>query len=59
MGSVAHIDDERKEFVRDVHGLDQLGAKLVYSTNGGNMVRSGSESCLVVDVKAKKCLDLT
>ncbi|WMV33701.1 hypothetical protein MTR67_027086 [Solanum verrucosum] len=32
MGSVAHVDDESKELVRDVHRLARLGVRLVDST---------------------------
>ncbi|WMV29771.1 hypothetical protein MTR67_023156 [Solanum verrucosum] len=59
MGSVAHVDDERKELVRDVHRLARLGVQLVDSTKGGIMFHNGSESSFVADVKAKQCLDLT
>ncbi|WMV38199.1 hypothetical protein MTR67_031584 [Solanum verrucosum] len=59
MGSVAHIDDNKKELVRDIHRLARLGVRLVDSTKGGVMVHNGSSSSLVVDMKAKKGLDLT
>ncbi|WMV08732.1 hypothetical protein MTR67_002117 [Solanum verrucosum] len=59
MGSVSHIDDDKKELVRDVHRLARLGVQLVDSTKGGVMVHNGSKSSLVSDVKAKKCLDPT
>ncbi|WMV46045.1 hypothetical protein MTR67_039430 [Solanum verrucosum] len=57
MGSVAHIEDEKKELVRDVHRLAQLGVQLVDSTEGGVMVHHGFELSFVVDVKSKQGLD--
>jgi len=56
MGSVAHVKDEKKELVRDVHRLARLGVQLVDSTKGGFMVHHSSESSFV-DVKSKKHLD--
>ncbi|WMV50209.1 hypothetical protein MTR67_043594 [Solanum verrucosum] len=53
-GSVAHIEEEKKELVRDVHRLVRLGVQLVDSTKGGFMVHNGSESCFVVDVNQSK-----
>ncbi|WMV25803.1 hypothetical protein MTR67_019188 [Solanum verrucosum] len=44
MGSVAHIKEERKELVRDVHRLAQLGVPLVNSAKGGYMVHNDHES---------------
>ncbi|KAH0642123.1 hypothetical protein KY290_035222 [Solanum tuberosum] len=57
MGSVAHVENEKKEFVRDVHRLARLGVQIVDSTKGGVMVHNGSESSFLVDVKSKQGLD--
>ncbi|WMV18994.1 hypothetical protein MTR67_012379 [Solanum verrucosum] len=57
MVSVAHVEDEKKELVREVHRLAQLGVQLVDSTKGGVMVHNGSESQFVMDVKFKQDLD--
>ena len=35
MGSTTHIEDEKKELVKDVHRLAKLGVRLVDSTSGG------------------------
>ncbi|WMV54907.1 hypothetical protein MTR67_048292 [Solanum verrucosum] len=59
MGSVAQVDDDRKELARDVHRLALLGVRLVDSDKGGVMVHNGFESSFVKDVKAKQCLDPT
>ncbi|WMV33494.1 hypothetical protein MTR67_026879, partial [Solanum verrucosum] len=58
MDSVAHVDEEKKELVHDVHRLARLGVQLVDSTKGGVMFHNGSESSFVMDVKAKQDLDL-
>uniref|UniRef100_M1BW27 Gag-pol polyprotein n=1 Tax=Solanum tuberosum TaxID=4113 RepID=M1BW27_SOLTU len=42
MGSVAHVEDEKKELVCDVHRLAQLGVQLVDSTKGGVVVHHSS-----------------
>ncbi|KAH0773702.1 hypothetical protein KY290_010839 [Solanum tuberosum] len=57
MGSVAHVEDEKKELVHDVHRLARLGVQLVDSTKGGVMVHHNSKSSFVVDVKSKQHLD--
>jgi len=57
MGSVTHIEDEKKELVCDVHRLARLGIQLVDSTKGGLMVHNGSASSFVVHVKSKQDLD--
>ncbi|KAH0652933.1 hypothetical protein KY289_030611 [Solanum tuberosum] len=57
MGSMAHIEDKKKELVRDMHRLARLGVHLVDSTKGGVTVHNGSESSFVMDVKVKQALD--
>nr|ABI34336.1 hypothetical protein SDM1_41t00011 [Solanum demissum] len=57
MGSVAHVEDKKKELVWDVHRLAQIGIQLMDSTKGGVMVHNGSESSFLVDVKSKQGLD--
>ncbi|WMV29602.1 hypothetical protein MTR67_022987 [Solanum verrucosum] len=54
MGSVAHVEDDKKELVRDVHRLTQLGGHLVDSNEGGVIVHNGSKSSFVSYVKAKQ-----
>ncbi|XP_069145885.1 uncharacterized mitochondrial protein AtMg00860-like [Solanum lycopersicum] len=43
MGSTAHVEDEKKELVKDVHRLARLGVRLVDSTSGGVSVHPSSE----------------
>jgi len=57
MGSVSHVDDDKKELVQDVHRLAQLGVQLLDSTKSGVMVHNRSESSFVSDVKSKQGLD--
>ena len=35
MGSTTHIEEEKKELVKDVHRLARLGVLFVDSTSGG------------------------
>ena len=57
MGSTAHVEDEKKELVKEVHRLARLGVRLVDSTSGGVSVHPSSESSLIVEVKKGQHLD--
>ena len=52
MGSVAHVEEERKELTKDVLRLARLGAFLI-NISDGVTVQNGSESLLVAEVKEK------
>ncbi|KAH0706397.1 hypothetical protein KY285_010896 [Solanum tuberosum] len=54
MGSVAHVEEEKKELAKDVHRLARLGVRLMSISDSGVTVQNGSESSLVVEVKEKK-----
>ena len=54
MGRVAHVAEERKELVKDVHGLARLGVPLMSISDNGVTIQNGEESSLVVEVKKKK-----
>ena len=54
MGSVAHVEEERKELVKDVHKLDRLAFCLMSISGSGVTVQSGEESSLVVEVRKSK-----
>lgn len=56
MGSVTHVEYEKKELVRDVHKLVWLGVQLEDSPKGGFMVHNIFVSFLVVDVMSKQHL---
>lgn len=57
MGSVTHVEYEKKELVRDVHKLVWLGVQLEDSPKGGFMVHNIFVSFLVVDVMSKQHID--
>ncbi|WMV45442.1 hypothetical protein MTR67_038827 [Solanum verrucosum] len=57
VGSVSHVEEEKRELSRDVHRLARLGVRLEDSPKGGVMVRHNSESSVVVGVKPKQHLD--
>ena len=57
MGSVAHVEEQRKELVKDVHRLTQLGVCLMSISESGVTVQNGEESSLVVEVKEKQKSD--
>ncbi|WMV25171.1 hypothetical protein MTR67_018556, partial [Solanum verrucosum] len=59
MGSVSHIEDNKKELVRVVHRLARLGVQLVDYTKGGVMVHNGWESSFVTNLKARQGFDPT
>ena len=42
MGSVPHVDADKKDLVWDFHRLTWLGVQLVDSTKGGVLVHIGS-----------------
>lgn len=56
MGSVSHVDEGKKDPVKDVHRLSRLGVILDDSLNGGFMDYHNSESSLVVEVNSKQTL---
>lgn len=57
IGSVAHVKDDIKELVCDVHRLARLDFKVVDYSKGGFMVNHSSELSFFVAVKSKKLLD--
>ncbi|KAH0781192.1 hypothetical protein KY290_000790 [Solanum tuberosum] len=58
MGSIAHVEEERKELAKDVQRLARLGVRLMSISYSGVKVQNGSESSLVVDIKEKEDNDL-
>ncbi|WMV50864.1 hypothetical protein MTR67_044249 [Solanum verrucosum] len=58
MGSVAHVEEERKKLARDVHRLAHLGVHLMSISDGGVTVQNGAESSLVVRIKENQDSDL-
>ena len=52
-----HVEESKKDLVKDVHWLAHLGVRLADSPNGGFIVHHNSKSSLMVEVKSKKHLD--
>ena len=48
MGCTAHVEDEKKKLVNDIHRLARLGVRLVNYTSWGVSVYPSPESSLVV-----------
>ena len=59
MGSVAHVEEGKKELARDVPCLSRLGVQLLDSVEGSTLVQSSFESSLVSEVKEKQDRDPT
>ena len=53
MGSVAYVEEEKKELVKDIHKLACLGVCLMSISNNGVTVPNGTELSLVVEVLEK------
>ena len=58
MGSVSHLDEDKKDLAREVHRLARLGVRFESSPDGGAIVHHNFESYLVVEVNSKQHLDL-
>ena len=56
-GSVAHVEEERKEIVKDVHRLARLGVCLMSISDNGVTVQNWAESSLVAEVKEQQDSD--
>ena len=50
MGSVAHVEEERKELVKDVKSHGLFGVSIIRILDSGVAVQNGAESSLVVEV---------
>ncbi|WMV50428.1 hypothetical protein MTR67_043813, partial [Solanum verrucosum] len=57
MGSVAHVEEERKELANTLTSLARLGVRLMSISDGGVTIQNGSESSLVAEVKENKDSD--
>lgn len=51
MGTVAHIEEGKKQVSKDVHWLSNLVVCLTEKSYGGVLDQNGSESSLVAEVK--------
>ena len=50
---MSHVEEGKKDLVKNVHKLARLGVRLEDSPNGGFVVHHNSESSLVVEVNLK------
>ena len=57
MRIVSHVEESKRNLVKDVHRFARLGVHIEHSRNSGCMVYHNSESSLVVKVKSKQHLD--
>ena len=57
MGSVAHVEEETKKLVKDVHMLARLRVLLMSISDNGVTVQNGEESSWVLEVKEKEHSD--
>lgn len=53
MGSIAHVEEEKREVAKDLHKVACLGVRLMGSMEGGIVVIHGAETSLVLDVLQK------
>jgi len=47
MGSLAHVDPEKRQLAREIHQLSSLGVRLVDSEDGGVVLQNTAKSSLV------------
>ena len=57
MGSVAHVEEEMKKLMKDVHNLSHLGVRLMSILHNCITLQNGVECSLVVEVKEKQDTD--
>ena len=57
MGSLSHVEEEKKEMVKDIHRLANLGVRLLDSEEGGVIVHDLAKSSLCAEVKEKQVED--
>ena len=53
IGSITHVEEEKRELSKDIHRISIMGVKLMDSIEGGIVVTNGAESSLVSEVKEK------
>ena len=57
IGSVAHVEEERKEQVKDVYRIASFGVCLISISESDVIVQNGAESSSVVEVKENHDID--
>ncbi|XP_075096584.1 uncharacterized protein LOC142174647 [Nicotiana tabacum] len=53
MGSLAHVEADKRTMMKEVHFLANLGVRLLDSEDGGVVLQNKAESSLVAEVKEK------
>ena len=57
MGSVSHVEKERKELVKDFHRLARLGVRVISISDSSVTVHNRVESSFVVYAKETQEID--
>ncbi|XP_070015506.1 uncharacterized protein [Nicotiana sylvestris] len=57
MGSLAHVEAEKRQLTREIHQLAYLGVRLVESGNGGVVLQNTAKSSLKAEVKERQYED--
>ena len=57
MGSVSHLDEDKRDLSREVNRFDRLRVRFDSSPQGGAIVHVNSKSSLMVEEKSKQHLD--
>ena len=57
MGSLSHVEEGKKEMVKDIHRLANLGVRLLDFEDGGVIVHELAKSSLCAEVKEKQVED--
>jgi len=57
MGSLAHVEPEKRQLAREIHQLACLGVRLVDSEDGGVLLQNTTKSSLIAEVKERQYED--
>ncbi|XP_070010459.1 uncharacterized protein [Nicotiana sylvestris] len=57
MGSLAHVEAEKRQLTKEIHQLACLGVRLVNSGNGGVVLQNTTKSSLIAEVKERQYED--
>ncbi|XP_070002585.1 uncharacterized protein [Nicotiana sylvestris] len=57
MGSLTHVEAEKRQLTREIHQLACLGVRLVDSGNGGVVLQNTAKSSLIAEVKERQYED--
>ncbi|KAF3684468.1 hypothetical protein FXO38_00255 [Capsicum annuum] len=57
MGSLSYVEETKREMVKDIHRLANLGVRILDSKDGGVIVHELAKSSLCAEVKEKKVED--